>query len=226
MFGGIFNGINLFGNAPKTVPVEEQAQEWQKTIKTAARGIDRDIAKIERDIKKALGECKRLAKAKQIDAAKLLARQVVQTRKEISRLHTSKATLNSVSASLKNSMGMYKVSGLISTSTEVMHGMNQLITVPECQSIALDLSRELERAGLMERVMDDAMAATEPEELEGQADEEINKLMAEILAGTFTPGTTVSNSTPVSAGGAVQKNEESAMSEEQLAAMQARLAGL
>ena len=59
----------------------------------------------DREVKKLQMECKKMAKQNQLPAAKTLAKQVIQGRKMITRLHTTKANINSVQLSMKQQMG-------------------------------------------------------------------------------------------------------------------------
>ncbi len=230
MLGGIFSGLNLFGNAPKIVPVEEQAKEWQKTLTKAARDTERRIKEIERSIEKQKQECKKLVKSGNADSAKVLVRAIVKTKREVSRMHTGKAQMNSVCSSLKNTMAMHKVTGLISKSTDVMKSMNDVLSVPELRGICADMSREMVKAGLMDEMVGDAMASMEPADLDEQADAEVDKLMAEILGVTLTPETVARNAPVVSTAKAAPAEEEAAaadpMTDSEMAAIQSRLEGL
>ena len=96
--------MNIFGNAqPKLTPAE-QAKEWKRNITKEMRSIDRDIEKLHREEKKSLLECKKLLKDKQNNAARMLAKEVVNVRNTIARMHTAKAQLNSVNMNLQTSV--------------------------------------------------------------------------------------------------------------------------
>lgn len=79
----------------------EIAKEWKRNLQKEMRKIDRDIANIKREEDRASKECKKLAKAGQLSAAKILAREIVSTRRTIDRMHTTKTMLNSVSMNLQ-----------------------------------------------------------------------------------------------------------------------------
>ena len=60
--------------------------------------IEREELKVKRSIKEA-------AKKGQKDVCKILAKEIVNSRKAKTRIHTSKAQLNSVSMQMKNQLG-------------------------------------------------------------------------------------------------------------------------
>lgn len=61
-------------------------------------GIQREEAKVKKSIKEA-------AKKGQIDVAKILAKELVQSRKATSKLYASKAQMNSVVMSMQQQLG-------------------------------------------------------------------------------------------------------------------------
>ena len=99
--------MNIFGNAKPNLTPAEQAKEWKRNITKEMRSIDRDIEKLHREEKKSLLECKKLLKDKQNNAARMLAKEVVNVRNTIARMHTAKAQLNSVSMNLQTSVCEY-----------------------------------------------------------------------------------------------------------------------
>ena len=230
-----FGKLNLFGNAVPQKTPEEQAKEWKKTLKKQERSLERDISKIQAAEKTAMKECKKLATKGQEKAAKMLAREVVNTRKAITRLHASKAQINSVCMNLQMSIGMLKMQGVLGKSAEIMGSMNKLMNMPELASTMKDMAKEMMRAGLIDEMMEETMAMADPDELEMEADAEVNKIFAELTSQILTPGTTALTDKPVIvAPTAAQQAEssqekesvEEAMDEEELKAIQARLQSL
>lgn len=47
------------------------------------------------------------------------------------------------------------------SSTQVMHTMNELMKIPELKETMSKLSREMEKAGLIQELVDDAFASIE-----------------------------------------------------------------
>ena len=59
----------------------------------------------------------------------MLAKEVLHTRKAVSRMYTNKAQLTAVNAQLTEQLAMVKVAGTLSKSTEVMTLVNNLVKV-------------------------------------------------------------------------------------------------
>jgi charged multivesicular body protein 3 len=181
--GGGFS--SLFGG--KKVDPVDLAKEWKRKLAKEMRLIDREISNIKREEDRAMKECKALAKTNRLPAAKILAKQVAQTRKAVERMYVTKAQLNSVSNNLQTSVSMIKMKGCIEKSVDIMSSLNQLVNVREIQGTMRDMAREMERAGLVDEIIGDAMESIEEDGLSAEADREVDKIITELTAGVLAP---------------------------------------
>lgn len=77
-------------------------------------------------------------------------------------------------------------------SVEVMTLMNSLMRVPQMNAVMMAMSREMEKAGLMEEMMDDTLSSMDDEEeLDDAAEEEVDKALDDVLAGVRGPSARV-----------------------------------
>ncbi len=135
----------LFGEKKKDPA--ELAKEWKRNLQKESRTLDRDILNLGREEQKALKECKKLAKEGNVKAAKILAKEVVNTRNAVARMHTAKAQMNSVSMMLQTSASTMKMQGCIAKSADIMAAMNHLVKLPEIRETMTSMSREMMRVG-------------------------------------------------------------------------------
>ena len=226
--------MNFLFGAPKKDPAE-LAKEWKRNLQKEARSLDRDIVNLGRAEQTALKECKKLAKSGNIKAAKMLAKEVVNTRHAVTRMHTAKAHLNSVGMSLQTTASTLKMQGVISKSSEIMKAMNQLVKLPELQESMTAMSREMMRAGLIEEMISDTMDAMDSEGLEGEADKEVDKIITELTAGILgeasaAPTAKIAAGATATSAAAATVDVEALISaeaeEQELKAMQQRLQSL
>ncbi|CAD6911420.1 unnamed protein product [Tilletia controversa] len=147
---------------------EERVKTVQSQLRSEQRHLDRELRQLDAASAKAKGEVKRLAKKGDVKSAKILAREIVRTNKQKERLTLSKARLGSIGMQLQHQMAMYKVTGSMQKSTEVMKLSNQL-------------------AGIMEEMMDDTLDSgvlgEDEEELEEEAQGEVDKVLYELTDG-------------------------------------------
>ena len=116
--------------------------------------------------------------------ARAHAKLVVQTRKHVDRLATTKAQLSSVCMQLKEQQATVKMAGAMQSSTQLMQSMQRMVGAPGIASTARQYAMEMQRAGLLQEmatdVIDDAMEmAGEAAEVE---DDEVEAVIAGVLA--------------------------------------------
>ena len=147
-------------------------------------------------------DIKRLARKGDDRNAIVLAREVVRTTKHRTRLVTSKAQLNSISLQLQQQLSMYKVTGHLQRSTEIMKLSNSLIRIPQITHSMREMSSELTKAGILEEMMQDTLESSvladeDPVELEAEADAEVHQVLYELTDGKLgEAGTTAHLSEP------------------------------
>ncbi|CAF1514424.1 unnamed protein product [Adineta steineri] len=77
-----------------------------------------------------------------------------------------------------------KITGIMQKSNEVARSMAQLMKVGQFQAISAQFSKELIKMGIMGEMMNEAVdAATDNNDLEEETDEEIAKVLDEVLSG-------------------------------------------
>lgn len=102
----------------------------------------------------------------------------MRSKKAKERIHVSKAQLNSVQLHLQHNLAQYKLAGCIKSSADVMASMNQAIRLPEIHQSMVTMAAEMQKAGLIEEMIDDMMP--DADEIEDEADEEIEKVLMEL----------------------------------------------
>ena len=174
---------------------KELAKEWQRKLRAEKRVIERQIREIEREQSKLETEIKALAKkGGQQQSLRILAKEIVQSRKAIERLHVAIANINSVSLQIKTMASTAVMTQTMKASTETMKAMNRLMNTPELQSNMRELGVEMEKAGFMEELVNDALDDMDPQTDE-IVDGEVEKVITEATLGKL-------NSVPVAQKGA------------------------
>uniref|UniRef100_A0A3Q2Z874 Charged multivesicular body protein 3 n=1 Tax=Hippocampus comes TaxID=109280 RepID=A0A3Q2Z874_HIPCM len=198
--------MGLFGRTPEKPPKE-------------LVNIQREQEKVKKSIKDA-------AKKGQRDVCVILAKEMVQSKRAVTKLYSSKAHLNSVTLSMKNQLSLLRVAGSVQKSTEVMKAMQNLIKVPEIQATMRELSKEMMKAGIIEEMLEDTFESMEDgEDMEEAVEEEVDKILFEITAGALGKAPSkVTDALPEMPSGATAASDDE--SEEDIEEMQSRLAAL
>ncbi|GMF73064.1 unnamed protein product [Aspergillus oryzae] len=187
-------------------------------IRANTRQLDRDIAQLrtlENKTRQYIMNASRRAErnpsqAKQAtQEAKTFARELVRIRKQSTRLHTSRAQLQSVQMQVNEAFSVRKIQGSLKKSTGIMKDVNTLVRLPELNATMRQLSTELVRAGIIEEMVDDAMPDNELYEDElDEAEEEVSKVLQEILQGKLAQVDTVKAEEPLEETPAVEEQFE------------------
>jgi charged multivesicular body protein 3 len=169
----------LFGGRKLTL--KEQTRKWQRNLRKEARQLDRQIRKSQAQEKKLQKEIKKYAKKGERSALTILAKDVVKGRRVRDRLYTAKAQLNSVSMQLQTQMAMSKVAGAMQQSTVVMQAMSEVVKMPQVTEACRTMAQEMMRAGIIQEMTDDMFEMIEPDDMEDEIEEEVNKVVADLL---------------------------------------------
>ena len=101
------------------------------------------INQIKREELKATRSIKECAKRGDKESARVLAKEVVASRKAVNRIYTAKANLSSVEMQMRNQASQLRLAGSLQKSSEVMKSMQQLVKLPELQKTMMELSKEM-----------------------------------------------------------------------------------
>ncbi|KAJ3193945.1 Charged multivesicular body protein 3, partial [Irineochytrium annulatum] len=167
----------------KRLSPEEQVKKWRQTIRGQERELDKQLRNIEMEEVKAKRTIKAAAKRKDVSSCKILAKELVRSRKQKDRIHTSKAQLNSLVMQLQQQLATAKMTGSLKSSTEVMKLVNGLVKLPQIHQVMQELSQEMMKSGIMGEMMDDAIDALDEDGIEEEAQEEVDKVLFEITDG-------------------------------------------
>ncbi|KAF9464502.1 vacuolar sorting protein VPS24 [Collybia nuda] len=182
----------LYGPTP-----EERVRAWQTRLRSESRQLDREMKQLDVATSKARQSVKQLASKGDAKSARILAREVVRSNKQKDRLSVSKARLGSISTQLSQQMAMIKVTGSIQKSTEIMKLSNALIKLPQISQTMREMSMEMTKAGIMEEMLEDTFNMDEDEELEEEADAEVDKILFELTDGKLGEAGSVGIGLPI-----------------------------
>lgn len=171
--------INRFLYGPTA---EEKVRAWQAKLRSEQRTLDREMRQVRDNnswhvivahlsavwqldaaTKKAQQTVKQLAKKGDTKSARIIAREVVRSHKQMDRLSVSKARLGSIGNQLQQQLGahvsaplssissyepchiaaMAKVTGSLQRSTEIMKLSNSLVKLPQISQTMREMSMEM-----------------------------------------------------------------------------------
>lgn len=183
---------------------KELVRKWQADLRAEQRKIDRQIRDIQFEEKKVHKAIKDAAKRSDMATCKVLAKEIVHSRKAVGRLYVNKAQMISIGNALSEQLAMVRVSGTLQKSGEVMKLVNDSLKLPELQKTMFEMSKEMARAGLIEEMMNDALDdALDSEAIEEETDAEVEKVLLEV-AGDIAAQLPAAKARPVAAAAAAE----------------------
>eukprot|EP00877_Chromochloris_zofingiensis_P006370 jgi/Chrzof1/1987/Cz10g28280.t1 len=118
---------------------------------------------------------------------------------------------------------MVRVAGSLQKSNDVMKLVNDSLKLPDMQKTMMEMSKEMQRAGLIEEMMTDAIdGALGDEELDTATEDEVDKILMEVAGETLAalPAAAAKKTQPAAAAVEEQQEEEES---EDMAELQQRL---
>ncbi|KAI9209863.1 Snf7-domain-containing protein [Polychytrium aggregatum] len=159
----------------------EILRQQQRALNKAQRDLDRERQKLEQQEKKLIVDIRKTAKANQINACKVMAKDLVRTRKHIQKFYKMKTQLQAVSLRIQTMQSNQAMATAMKGVTLAMRRMNTQVNMPSIQKIMMDFEKESEMMDMKEEMMNDAMDDVMDEEDDEEESEEIlNKVLDEI----------------------------------------------
>jgi len=198
----------LFG---KKKTVQEVLREHQRSLNRAMRDIDRERTGLQNQEKKITIEMKKLAKQGQMGAVKIMAKDLVRTRNNVTKFYKMRTELQAVSLRIQTIKSMETMSQAMRGVTKAMMMMNSRMNLPAMQRIMMEFEKQSEKMDMKEEMMNDTMDGVFEEDGEEEETEEvINQVLDEIGinlssqlvdAPTSTQATATKTQQPQAVGG-------------------------
>ncbi|KAI8982005.1 caspase domain-containing protein [Mycotypha africana] len=159
----------------------ELLRQHQRAITKAQRELDREREKLERQEKKLILDIKKAAKANQMGACKVMAKDLVRTRRNVQKFYQMKTQLQAIGLRIQTLRSSQQMAEAMRGATKAMGSMNRQMNLPQIQKIMMDFERESELMDMKDEMMGDAIDdAFEEDEDEEESDEIVNKVLDEI----------------------------------------------
>ncbi|KAJ3877468.1 vacuolar sorting protein DID4 [Lentinula edodes] len=166
----------LFG---RSVTPAERLRQHQRSLAKAQRELDRERAKLEQSEKKLIMDIKKSAKAGQMNACKVMAKDLVRTRRYVQKFYQMRTQLQAVGLRIQTLRSNQQMADAMRGATRAMGAMNRGLNLPAIQRIMTEFEKESSMMDMKEEMMsdavDDVMDDEEDEEEEG------DKILKEVL---------------------------------------------
>lgn len=165
----------LFG---KKMTPDEMLRKNQRALNKAMRDLDRERAKMEQQEKKVIADIKKLAKDNQMDAVKIMAKDLVRTRRQARKFMLMKANIQAVSLKIQTLKSQNTMAQAMKGVSRAMANMNRQLNLPQIQQILHEFEKQSEIMDMKEEMINDAI----DDAMEDEGDEEEgDAIVAQVL---------------------------------------------
>ncbi|XP_060784761.1 charged multivesicular body protein 2Ba [Neoarius graeffei] len=141
----------------KKKTVDDIIKEQTKELRGTQRQISRDRAALEKQEKQMEMEIKKMAKAGNRDACKILAKQLVQLRKQKNRTYAVSSKVTSMSTQTKVMNSQMKMAGAMSNTAKTMQTVNKKMDPKKTLQTMQDFQKENLKMGMTEDMINDTL---------------------------------------------------------------------
>ncbi|KZV29370.1 vacuolar protein sorting-associated protein 22-like [Dorcoceras hygrometricum] len=152
-----------------------------KAEKIERHGIEREIASLQMEERKLVAEIKKTAKTGNEAATKILARQLVRLRQQITNLQGSRAQIRGVATHTQALYASTSISTGMKGATKAMTAMNKQMEPAKQTKMIKEFQKEAQQLDLTIEMMSEAIDETlDKDEAEEETDELTNQVLDEI----------------------------------------------
>ncbi|CAA7387924.1 unnamed protein product [Spirodela intermedia] len=168
----------LFGK--KKTPAEI-LRENKRMLDRSIRDIERERQGLQNQEKRLIMEIKKTAKQGQMGAVKIMAKDLIRTRHQITKFYALKSQLQGVSLRIQTLKSTQAMGEAMKGVTKAMRQMNRQMNLPSLQKIMQEFEMQNEKMEMVTEVMGDAIdEALEGDEEEAETEELVSQVLDEI----------------------------------------------
>uniref|UniRef100_A0A673HZT0 Charged multivesicular body protein 2b-like n=1 Tax=Sinocyclocheilus rhinocerous TaxID=307959 RepID=A0A673HZT0_9TELE len=136
----------------KKKTVDDVIKEQNKELRGTQRQIARDRTALEKQEKQLEMEIKKMAKTGNRDACKVLAKQLVQVRKQKTRTYAVSSKVTSMSTQTKLMNSQMKMAGAMATTTKTMQAVNKKMDPKKTMQTLQNFQKETAKMDMTEEM--------------------------------------------------------------------------
>ncbi|XP_043928015.1 charged multivesicular body protein 2b isoform X1 [Protopterus annectens] len=165
----------------KKKTVDDIIKDQNRELRGTQRAITRDRAGLEKQEKQLELEIKKMAKTGNKDACKILAKQLVQVRKQKTRTYAVSSKVTSMSTQTKVMGSQMKMAGAMTTTAKTMQAVNKKMDPQKTLQTMQNFQKENMKMEMTEEMINDTL----DDIFDDSADEEesqdiVNQVLDEI----------------------------------------------
>lgn len=144
-------------NPFKKKSVDDIIRDQGKELRSTQRQITRDRTALEKQEKQMEAEIKKMAKSGNREACKILAKQLVQLRKQKARTYAVSSKVTSMNTQTKLMNSQMKMAGAMATTAKTMKAVNKKMDPQKTLQTMQEFQKENMKMGMTEDMINDTL---------------------------------------------------------------------
>ncbi|KAI9538258.1 Charged multivesicular body protein 2b [Dissostichus eleginoides] len=141
----------------KKKTVDDVIKEQSKELRGTQRQITRDRSALEKQEKQMEAEIRKMAKSGNKEACKILAKQLVQLRKQKNRTYAVSSKVTSMSTQTKLMNSQMKMAGAMASTAKTMQAVNKKMDPQKTLKTMQDFQKENMKMDMTEEMINDTL---------------------------------------------------------------------
>ncbi|XP_064488817.1 charged multivesicular body protein 2b-like [Ornithodoros turicata] len=146
--------MDIFGKKP--TPAEQMRQQ-NRDLRKTQRDIERDRRGLEKQEKQLELDIKKAAKQGDKNLCTILAKQLVQCRKQKARTYTASSKVQAVGAQCKTMHASSKLAGAMATTAKTMGTVNKQLKPEQLMKNMQEFEKQSMKMGMTEEMVDETL---------------------------------------------------------------------
>ncbi|OSX80546.1 hypothetical protein BU14_0050s0019 [Porphyra umbilicalis] len=145
---------------PPPPTAAEQIRANKRQLQRAGREMERERMKLERTEVTTKNKIKAAARAGQMEAARMLAKDLVRTRNNVTRLYKMQTEMQSLSAQMTEMQTAGTMANAMGDAVKIMVTVSKTMNMPTMRATLMEYQREAAKMGMTQEMMQDTLDDT------------------------------------------------------------------
>ena len=142
---------------PPEIPVKEQIKMQKRSVDRSRRTLEREAKKLERERKKMLTQIKKLAEKGQTTGAKMMAKDIVRSKKQQARLEQFVGQLNAVSLRIGSCATLNELGDAMANCASAMTLVSSKLDAKKLAHMAKEIAKQDMQLDMKSEMMSDIL---------------------------------------------------------------------
>ena len=168
--------MNIF----RTPTVEETVKDTKRSVSKTQRQLGRDSTAMDREEKGIMLKIKDAQKRGNQGEMRILAKQIVQLRKDKEKIQGMSSKLGTVKTQATMMQASHAMSTAMASTAKTMKAVNKAANPEKMQANMMDFQRQMAGMEMTEEMLDDTLSGAFDDQMEDDADEIVRRTLEEI----------------------------------------------